>query len=116
MNKVKCVLVGARNKVEQGWCQHEEAFNEDGDPTPAWSSDASSWCLVGAIDSCADPIGSDGFCAGGAAVSIVGEVLHGEDSCSGRNALTAWNDVQGRQQDEVLRVLDEAIQVAAGAE
>ena len=116
MNKVKCVLVGARNKVEQGWCQYKEAFNEDGDPTPSWSSDASSWCLLGAINSCADIIGLNGFGAGDAAISIVGEVIHGAGSYSGSNALTAWNDVRGRQQDEVLRVLDEAIQVAAGAE
>jgi len=47
---MKAILIRARELIEQGWCRNAWARNELGKGVHENSSDACSWCLMGAIN------------------------------------------------------------------
>jgi len=99
-------LFEARDLVASSWTQHTEARSDDGNPIDPWSSDATSWSLLGALVAVyarlqrVDGEGSALEALARACVKLAKTV----DS----DSLAAWNDAGGRTQADVLAALDEA--------
>ena len=43
------LLASARALITRGWTQHADARDRHGNPAPAWSDQAASWSLLGAL-------------------------------------------------------------------
>jgi hypothetical protein len=96
------LLRAARDRVAQGWCQRAYAMDPAGHNCGERDPSAVSWCLVGALwASHAD-----------------GDVLDALNFLRGACglALSAWNDVPGRTQADVLAAIDLALAAAIEAE
>jgi len=92
----KEMLLQARAKIEAGWCQYNEAKDENGSPVASFSAEAVSFCILGAAHGEAlPPLGLPEWV---------------------RVSLADYNDAKGRTQAEVLSLFDEAIALAEKGE
>ena len=98
------ILVAARAKIAQGWCQGAYAKDAKGEATESLSPDAERWCSAGAITA---STGANDFFAREAARDAFVKAIDAGN-------LALWNDAPGRTQAEVLAVFDEAIRRAGG--
>ena len=97
-SKVKEVLVKARSKIEQGWCQGASARGRGGRTDVACADDAArEWCALGAILA---------VCGPGPEYQFVDAFMVN----AGVQHITVWNDRPGRTQAEVLAAFDRAIE------
>jgi hypothetical protein len=93
----KEVLIAARAKIEQGWCQCYFAMDAEGNAVPSSDPAACRWCAVGALRS---------FIA-----------LGGENYYEARDrmerqhpqGLMHFNDIVADSKEQVLRLFDKAI-------
>ena len=100
---VMSILDLAASLVEEGWCQNAWACNADGADRVETDSDATAWCLAGAIrragyDLCASRLLTD------RALTYVWKV----NGASVPNS--EWNDMPGRKAAEVVALLKRAAQ------
>jgi hypothetical protein len=98
------ILARARELIAFGWCQGTDARDAQRVPVPPWSTDATCWSLLGAIVAAADLPAEPGAATLGPlrrALTALAELIE-------EPLLAAWNDREGRTQDEVLRTLDAA--------
>lgn len=96
---VKEGLIKARAKVEEGWCQGAAARDKGGLAVAATSSDATRFCILGAINAARLDNG----------VSVIGELYCALKCEAGESSLAGFNDAPGRTQEEVLALFDKAI-------
>jgi hypothetical protein len=103
------ILVRARELVAFGWCQGTDACDEHGGPVRPWSTQATSWSLLGALVAAIDlPSEPDAVTLRPLrrALAALAEVIE-------EPLLAVWNDRPGRTQDQVLATLDAARLVCA---
>ena len=110
MDRVK-TLQNAKALLDRGWCQHHMALNVYRWIVTPDSSEATHFCLVGAIYN--EVKSSDNL------DYYVRELLQNiadfeadfpvYDRNERQAKMTAWNDIQGRTKEEVLVLLDETI-------
>jgi len=100
----KEMLLQARAKIEAGWCQYNEAKDENGSPVASFSAEAVSFCILGA--------------AHGEALPPLRTALRARLGLPEwvRVSLADYNDAKGRTQAEVLSLFDEAIALAEKGE
>ena len=91
-------LEGVRGKLAKGWCQRAMAKDSLGGHMDPQSPYAVRWCLVGAV------LGSTDL-----SVNTRVRVLDAIQDVTGCRFPSTWNDTPGRTQEEVLAVLDTAI-------
>jgi hypothetical protein len=105
----------ARSLVARGWCQGTHARDRRGLEVPAWSSEARSWSLLGALLASwhhheADTLEADVIAhladaeALGGATQVLGEAV-------GTASLEQWNDHPQRTPADVLGALDRALRL-----
>lgn len=102
------MLAEARALLVRGWCQGEDALDEDGVPVDPSSPVARRWSVAGALlavweewrsaGNAADVVSRDFAEAGLALRAAVGDIV-------------AWNDAPERTHGEVLAALDRAIEL-----
>lgn len=109
------MVTEARGLVAAGWCQGAHARDKRGDDVPAWSDEARSWSLLGALLASwhrhetdalrADVIGhlADAEALGGA-TQVLGEAV-------GTASLAKWNDEPSRTQTDVIDAFDRALRL-----
>jgi hypothetical protein len=109
------MITEARGLVVRGWCQGTHARDRRGLEVPAWSSEARSWSLLGALLASwqhheADTRDSDVVAhladaeALGGATKVLGEAV-------GAASLEQWNDEPQRTQADVLEAFDRALRI-----
>ena len=99
MKTIKQILIEAKAKIEQGWCQKTDAKDKFGNFVSADSYAAVCWCSEGAI------------------ISVVGLNNQAEDTMDILRFITncgivKWNDAPERTKEEVLELFDKAIDKA----
>ncbi len=101
------LLAEARERVASGWCQHDDAVNDEGKAVEPWSPTAKRWSLLGSIvAACGPPDDREDARVlltelAGALAALAEEIVD--------PSLSAWNDEGLRTQDDVVLVLDRAI-------
>ena len=104
------VLIGARDFVSWGWSQRCLARDADGRHCGATSLSAKTFCVEGAIQRAAAELSLSARVAN-CAILFVGDLAR-EDYSNGTPKgwiLAHWNDEASRTQEEVVRLLDKAI-------
>jgi hypothetical protein len=99
------VLMDARGRIQQGWCQGADARDADGRRVAPWSPDARSWSVLGALVASEGDLDVRAHATGaelGRAVSVLAEAV-------GSSSLQAWNDEPERTRDEVVAAFDRAL-------
>lgn len=94
---IRRVLGAVRERLARGWCQHYVAVNAAGQEVTLGSTQAVSWCLVGAVSMevrAGNRIPYSEFC----------EVVEFLRSQVGDPV--AWNNAPERTQEDVLHFLD----------
>jgi hypothetical protein len=109
------MVIEARGLVARGWCQGTHARDRRGLEVPAWSSEARSWSLLGALlaswhrheahtlEADINAHLADAEALGGA-TEVLGETL-------GTASLERWNDHPQRAAADVLEALDRALRL-----
>ena len=109
------MVTEARGLVARGWCQGTHARDRRGINVAAWSSEARSWSLLGALLATwhrheADALDADIVAhlaeaeALGGATQVLGEAV-------GTASLEQWNDHPQRTAADVLKALDRALRL-----
>jgi len=106
------ILSEARGLLLRGWCRRAQARDRTGNVVPAWSDDAHSWSLLGALLASwhrgnGESIDEDvfGFSAGARALGDATEAL---GDVTGTAALEHWNDDPRRSVGDVIAAIDRA--------
>lgn len=94
------VLVEARAKIAQGWCQGASARDGYGNNVDPDAPTATCWCLFGAIISTNKVLYTNVY-----------KVYDQMSAVEGCEVGPQWNDVTGRTQAEVVAMLDRTIAV-----
>lgn len=106
--RVVNLLKMMRGKIDSGWTQGCSARSHGGFPVVPYSDDARCWCLTGSMT--ADRVLCTDFAARGQVVNIIMKLLEDRNE---KPDIALWNDAEGRTKEQVLELLDEAIQVAS---
>lgn len=93
------ILTKAAEIVRKGWTQHEYARDAEGRPVDPHASEATCWCVLGAIQAAA---GS--WSERQAAIGLVQRTV--------RENPWVWNDDEGCTQSEVVEALLKAAEQA----
>jgi hypothetical protein len=99
------VLSGASALLRRGWCQGSDACGADGQAVKAWQPEARSWSLLGAL--CASG-GLDERAAPRIPLGSLATAAAAMGLATNAHSLQAWNDAEGRTQQEVLAAVDRA--------
>lgn len=101
---VEQVLEGAIETVKMGWMQGDLAENATGDPVDPLSPSAVRWCIVGALTRVeGEEITFRKDTPGLRAIQALESLLEDE-------ILSNWNDEDDRTQEDVLSVLNLALE------
>lgn len=95
MKTVKDVLIDARKLLKAGWCQGEFHIEIAG---------YDHYCMIGAISKVTE---NDLEC-----ISLVKTAKAIVRTITGAVHISRWNDTPGRTHEEVLSVMDKAIELA----
>ena len=111
MDDARILFEGAKKHIERGWTQGSQAVDETGTTCIPSSESARAWCPLGAIMAVLPHI-SKYSSRRRSAFECAWRVLHQviQKNFQIRTSITAWNDAVGRQQSEVLALLDKAIE------
>ena len=104
------ILKAARERLSDParWCQNVAARSATGRALAPTHKAAASWCILGAVEACANEQGNDGHSIGRVAALLYSEVKR----LRGFGAQTSiYNDTSTHK--EVLALLDAAIKTAA---
>jgi hypothetical protein len=106
------MLSEARGLLVSGWSRGAQARNGAGDAVAAWSDDARSWSLLGAL--LASWHSHNGrrdmtFVAHGLDARALGDATQAIGEVTGTASLDGWNDAQGRTLGDVLATIDRAL-------
>lgn len=106
MNEID-VIENAIQKIQQGW--HKTVSYRDANGTPCSRSEAASYCLFGALEAATLEIFETYF---DSPWSKVVNLIN--PRVGGCTRWATWNDAEGRTKEDVLRLLDGALQDAKG--
>ncbi len=99
----KEVLIRGKERLERGWCQGASARDASGNKSDPESPNAASFCVFGAMHEREGPYASD------RARELIRRVLGAK---LGDGAIAIYNDTPGRTKEEVLALVDKAINLA----
>ena len=108
------MLSEARGLLLRGWSMGAQARDDAGNLVPAWSDDASSWSLLGALLASwhhhhIEDLNED-VVAHSADARALGDATEALGEAAGTAALDQWNDAPGRSVAEVLATVDLALE------
>ena len=95
-------LIDTKSKLQAGWTQLTYARNKEGEAVPVRAPDACSFCIMGAMRAAGAWDHYEAFC-------FVREAI-GETGVQG--TIPEFNDRPEATQDEVVAVIDRAIEIA----
>ena len=98
------LLRAVRAKIEQGWTQRAAARNADGGPVSGNSQDAVCWCMIGA----AQAIAPNSDLQRGAIYTAIYDA--NKENRPLQLGISDFNDARGRTKEQVLAVIDRAIE------
>ncbi|MEP6910375.1 MAG: hypothetical protein ABI896_08095 [Actinomycetota bacterium] len=109
------MLSEARGLLLRGWCRTAQARNSAGSVVPAWSEDASSWSLLGALLASwhrqnEETLELD-FVAHGFDAVALGDATQALGEVTGTASIEAWNDNPSRTLNEVIATIDRALEL-----
>jgi hypothetical protein len=105
-------LEEARSLLLTGWCHGAQARDDEGRAVPAFSDEASSWSLLGALLASWQRIDEDldaDFVAHTAEALALGDATEALGEATGTAALDVWNDAPERNVAEVITAVNDAI-------
>jgi hypothetical protein len=106
------MLMEARSLLASGWSKGAQARDRRGHVVNAWSVDASSWSLVGALLASwhrhDDRLDVD-FVAHSAEAQALADATDVLSRATGTLAIDHWNDRPERNRGEVLEAVDRAL-------
>jgi hypothetical protein len=106
------MLMEARGLLLRGWSQGAQARDRRGHIVNAWSDDAASWSLVGALLASwhrhDDRLDAD-FVAHSAEAEGLAEASKALGKTTGTAAMDPWNDAAERTRSEVITAVDRAL-------
>ena len=107
------MLSEARGLLLRGWSRAAQARDDTGSVVPAWSDDARSWSLLGALLASwhrqnGETMELD-FVAHGFDVRALGDATEAIGEVTGTASLASWNDAPGRTITEVIDTIDQAM-------
>ena len=101
------VLRNGRDLVIQGWTQGADARDAEQNPVPAWSAQARSWSVLGAV------ICGDDTHLGRVAIDRLAGAAVLLSRALDAPSLSKWNDQPGRTQADAVAAFDAALASAA---
>lgn len=104
-------LKQARVLLERGWTTGKTARNNRGESVSVYDPTACSFCVLGAVWR----VGGYVAPLGGRMEDLVRRVVRARVPL-GSHAPGTYNDAEGRTKEEILSVIDDAIELAKGAE
>ena len=106
------MLMEARGRLLRGWSQGAQARDGRGHVTPAWSSEAASWSMLGALLAswyAHNEALEEDFVAHSMDARALGDAMAALGDATGSADLDGWNDAPGRQLDDVLAAIEAAL-------
>ena len=108
------ILTEARGLLVRGWSRRAQARDSTGNAVPAWSEDARSWSVLGALlagwhRQQAESLDMD-FVAHGFDARALGDATQAIGDVTGTASLDGWNDDSARTVDEVIATIDQALE------
>jgi hypothetical protein len=107
------MLMEARGLLLRSWSQGAQARDERGHVVPAWSSEAASWSMLGALLAswyAHNEALEEDFVAHSMDAMALGDAMAALGDATGSAALDQWNDAEGRNLGDVLAVIDVALE------
>lgn len=111
-----------KEKLSQGWCKGNFAQDKDGEGTQLHLNNAVKWCIMGARNAVLDTqysptiIDNESFniLRKQVSISLAAAIMdrHPDLEFETDSDLIAYNDVECESQEEILQVLEEAIEWA----
>lgn len=98
--QISLLLEKVKYTVKKGWCREADARDADGVAVPYASPKAVAFCLMAAFDKVNADTQSDAI-----ALGYLRKVIK-------THAVACWNDEEGRIKGDVIKALDEAIELA----
>jgi hypothetical protein len=110
------MLSEARGLLVSGWSRRAQARDRTGNVVPAWSEDAHSWSLLGAL--LASWHSHNGrrdatFVAHGLSARALGDATQAIGDVTGNASIERWNDDPARTVGEVIATIDRALELLA---
>lgn len=106
------MLMEARGLLLRGWSKGAQARDERGHVVNAWSDEAASWSLVGALLASwhrhDDRLDAD-FVAHSAEARALADATDVLSRATGTLALDLWNDATERNRGDVIAAVDRAL-------
>jgi len=108
------ILTEARGLLVRGWSRRAQARDGTGNEVPAWSEEARSWSVLGALLASwhrqqTDSLDMD-FVAHGFDARALGDATQAIGDVTGTASLDGWNDNSARTVDEVIATIDQALE------
>jgi hypothetical protein len=109
------MLSEARGLLLRGWCRAAQARDRTGSIVPAWSEDARSWSVLGALLASwhrqhGETMELD-FVAHGFDARALGDATQALGDVTGTASIESWNDDQQRSLAEVIAAIDRAAEL-----
>jgi hypothetical protein len=109
------MLSEARGLLLSGWSRGAQARDGTGSAVPAWSEDAHSWSLLGALLASwhrqnGETLDMD-FVAHGFDARALGEATQALGDVTGTASIDRWNDDDARTIVEVIASIDHAVEL-----
>jgi len=109
------MLSEARGLLLRGWCRGAQARDDTGSGVPAWSDDARSWSLLGALlASWYHEQGEDldrDVAAHSVDARALGDATAALGDAAGTASLEQWNDEPRRTLADVVAAIDRATEI-----
>jgi hypothetical protein len=112
------MLQEARGLLLRGWSRGAQARDPEGHVVLAWSDEAASWSLLGALLATwhkHDDLEDADFVAHRADARALGDATQALGEATGTAALDQWNDADGRDLADVLTAVELALEVLDGS-
>jgi hypothetical protein len=111
------ILSEARGLLVSGWSRRAQARDSNGNVVPAWSEDACSWSVLGALLASwhrqqAESLDMD-FVAHGFDARALGDATQAIGDVTGNASIEGWNDHPARTVGEVIATIDRAVEPLA---
>ena len=110
------ILSEARGLLLRGWCRCAQARDSNGRAVPAWSENAHSWSLLGALlASWHGQQGAEALSTDDTVVAnlldtrALGDATQALGEVTGTASLEQWNDEPGRSVADVIAAVDLAV-------
>jgi glycine/D-amino acid oxidase-like deaminating enzyme len=111
------MLSEARGLLLRGWCRAAQARDRTGGVVPAWSENARSWSMLGALLASwhrqhGETMELD-FVAHGFDARALGDATQAIGEVTGNASIERWNDDPARTLAEVIATIDRAEELLA---